>query len=123
MKLQPDLIQSQAVTGYGDGWISINGEKYTHSMILSSSGERRQWSCSDPMRLQASDFEFLASLDLEMIIYGSGDRLCFPDNQTLLPLIAKGIGIETMDTRAACRTYNILAGEGRKVAAALLLAA
>jgi uncharacterized protein len=56
-----------------------------------------------------------------MVIFGSGQRIRFPQAALLRPLIEQGIGVETMDTPAACRTYNILAGEGRHVIVALLL--
>ena len=121
MKLHPDQIQTQAVTGYGEGWIAINGEKFNHSLIISSSGHRSQWSFSDPRSLDEKAFNSLADMDIELVIYGSGNNLKFPPAEWLSKLTNKGIGVETMDTRAACRTYNILAAEGRKVAAALLL--
>ena len=63
----------------------------------------------------------LAELDPELVIFGSGVRLRFPRPEWLLDLMARRIGVETMDTAAACRTYNILAGEGRNVIVALLL--
>jgi len=121
MKLQPDRIQTLAVTGYGEGWIAVNGEKFTHSIVLSSLGDKREWHCTDPNALSDSIFAELAEMGVEMIIYGSGDKLCFPRLEWLSSLYKKGIGLEAMDTRAACRTYNILAAEGRKVAAALLV--
>jgi len=55
------------------------------------------------------------------VIFGSGSRIRFPQPAWLAPLIERRIGLETMDTQAACRTYNILSGEGRKVVAALLI--
>ena len=63
----------------------------------------------------------LAALEAEVVIFGSGSRIRFPPPAWLKPLIEKRLGLETMDTQAACRTYNILAGEGRNVIAALLL--
>ena len=64
----------------------------------------------------------LAAMNTELVIFGSGERLRFPNPAWIKPLVEKQIGIETMDTQAACRTYNILAGEGRHVAVALLIA-
>ena len=60
-------------------------------------------------------------MNAELVIFGSGKRLRFPQAAWIKPLIDKQTGIETMDTEAACRTYNILAAEGRRVVAALLL--
>jgi uncharacterized protein len=66
-------------------------------------------------------FAQLAELDVELVIFGSGERLRFPKPEWQTGLMERRIGLETMDTQAACRTYNILAGEGRKVAAVLLI--
>ena len=121
MRLQPDQIQTQAVTGYGLGWIALNGDKFTHSLIISSAGLRQKWPFSDPNSLGEMAFSGLQELDIELLIYGSGDSIVFAPAEWLRELTRRGIGVETMDTKAACRTYNILAGEGRKVAAALLI--
>ncbi len=79
------------------------------------------WNCTGFDALQASHFEQLAALNPELVLFGSGERIRFPKPQWLQTLYARRIGVETMDTQAACRTYNFLAGEGRKVLAALLL--
>ena len=121
MKLQPDRMDVQAVTGYGPGWIALNGEKLQHSLLITSTGERRDWSCQRFEDLGPAHFASLADLPVEMVIFGSGSHLRFPPPAWLAPLMAKRIGLETMDTAAACRTYNILAGEGRPVAAVLLV--
>ena len=57
----------------------------------------------------------------EVVLFGSGSRLRFAKPEALRPLIERGIGVETMDTAAACRTYNILVSEGRSVVAALVI--
>ncbi len=121
MKLQPDQFDVQAITGHGPGWIAVNGEKVTHSVIVGSRGERIEWPVTAFEGLDASHFAQLAQLDAEVVIFGSGGRIRFPQGAWLKPLIERRIGVETMDTAAACRTYNILAQEGRHVAAALLL--
>ena len=121
MKLQPDRSDVQSISGYGPGWVGVNGVKIAHSVIISSKGERIDWLASRFEDLAHEHFEQLAQLDCEVLIFGSGSRIRFPQAAWLQPLIARRIGIETMDTAAACRTYNILAQEGRSVAAALLL--
>jgi uncharacterized protein len=121
MKLQPDKSDVQSISGYGPGWVGVNGEKITHSVIVSSRGERIDWPSSRFEDLGPEHFAQLATLDAEVVIFGSGSRIRFPKAAWLKPLIAQRIGLETMDTAAACRTYNILAQEGRSVAAALLL--
>ena len=121
MKLQPDKFDVQSISGYGPGWIGVNGEKITHSVIISSAGERIDWPLDRFEDLGAEHFAQLALIDAEVVIFGSGTRLRFPNAAWLRPLMARRIGVETMDTAAACRTYNILAQEGRSVAVALLL--
>lgn len=121
MKLQPDKFDVQSISGYGPGWVGVGGEKITHSVILSSRGERIAWASGRFEELDAGHFAQLAQVDAEVVIFGSGSRIRFPKPAWLRPLMARRIGIETMDTAAACRTYNILAQEGRSVAVALLL--
>ena len=121
MKLQPDKSDAQSINGYGPGWVGVNGEKISHSVIISSKGERIDWPSSRFEDLGPEHFAQLAQLDVEVLIFGSGSRIRFPKAAWLQPLVARRIGIETMDTAAACRTYNILVQEGRSVAAALLL--
>ena len=121
MKLQPDRIETQSVTAYGSGWIAIQGEKITHSVLITSEGLRLDWNCQTFEDLGPQHFVQLADLDVELVIFGSGERLRFPKAEWQVALMQRRLGLETMDTQAACRTYNILAGEGRKVAAALLI--
>ena len=121
MKLQADQAQGPSLTGYGPGWIAINGEKVMHSMLLSSMGHRQAWGCEGFAGLGAAQFDCLADWGAELVLFGSGERLRFPQAQWLTSLYAQRIGVETMDTPAACRTFNFLAAEGRKVVAALLV--
>lgn len=121
MKLQPDKSDVQTITGYGPGWIAVNGEKITGSVLVGSHGQRIPWDCGAFADLGQAHFEQLAALTTELVIFGSGARLRFPPPTWLRPLIDRRIGLETMDTAAACRTYNILAGEGRSVVLAALL--
>lgn len=121
MKLHPDKIDGFAITGYDLGWVAVNGEKICQSTVIGARGQRIAWNCADFDALTPSHFEQLAALDGELVIFGSGQRLRFPRPEWLQSLILRRIGVETMDTQAACRTYNILAGEGRNVIAALLL--
>ena len=121
MKLQPDKSDVQSISGYGPGWVGVDGEKITHSVILSSAGERIAWPTDRFDDLRAEHFAMLAQVQAEIVIFGSGSRIRFPQAAWLQPLMARRIGVETMDTAAACRTYNILAQEGRSVAVALLL--
>jgi uncharacterized protein len=121
MKLQPDRSTAPTITGHGPGWVSVDGERIQHSVIVGSDGQRIAWSASTYEELGAAHFEAIAQLDVEVVIFGSGSRIRFPRPGWLASLGRQRIGIETMDTPAACRTYNILAQEGRRVAAALIL--
>ncbi len=121
MKLQPDKSDVQTLTAHGPGWVAINNEKVEGSVVVGSRGERFEWDCTSFDQISAEHFAQLAALGAELIIFGSGKRIRFPQAAWLQPLMAKRTGVETMDTPAACRTYNILAGEGRHVVAALLV--
>ena len=125
MKLQPDKTNVQSILGYGPGWVGLghNGvaEKIEHSMVIGSGGEKFDWNCPRFEDLTEAHFTQLAATQPELIIFGSGNRIrCVPP-ALLRGLMQQRIGIETMDTLAACRTYNVLAGEGRRVIAALLI--
>jgi uncharacterized protein len=121
MKLHPDVISVQSISGYGQGWVGIGSEKITTSVVIGSRGERFGWTCTRFDDLSAAHFAQIAAMNTELVVFGSGNQLRFPQPAWIKPLIDKQTGIETMDTQAACRTYNILAGEGRHVALALLL--
>jgi uncharacterized protein len=121
MKLEADHFDVQTIQSYGPGWVGVMGEKIQHSVIIGSNGQRVDWQCSRFEDLTASHFAQLAEFDAELIIFGSGSRIRFPQAAWLQPLMAKRMGLETMDTGAAGRTYNILAGEGRRVVVALVL--
>ena len=125
MKLQPDRLEVQSILGYGPGWIGLGSqgmaEKIDHSIVVGSRGEKFNWNCTRFEDLTAEHFALLVKTQPELVIFGSGSRLRFPAPAMLRALMEKRIGLETMDTLAACRTYNILAGEGRQVLAALLI--
>ena len=121
MKFQHESIDAQSISGYGPGWISVGPEKITDSVILSARGLRLPWHCARFEDLTPEHFAQLAELKAEVIVFGSGERTRFAPPAWLQPLMARRIGVESMGTQAACRTYNILVGEGRNVAVALLL--
>ncbi len=120
MKFQPDH-HGTAITGYGPGWIAIGGQRLHHSLVLRHTGERADWACAGFDELSEAHFTPLADARPELVVFGSGSTLRFPRPAWIRRLIETGIGVETMDTGAACRTYNILAAEGRRVVAALLV--
>jgi uncharacterized protein len=89
--------------------------------VIGSRGEKFDWDCQHFEDLTEAHFTLAAASKPELVIFGSGDRIRFAPPALLRALMAQRIGIETMDTLAACRTYNILAGEGRRVIAALII--
>lgn len=121
MKLLPDAASGPSITGYGPGWVSVNGEKFTAPLFVNAQSGVALWQCPGFEDLQAAHFDGFAELKPELIIFGSGERIRFPHPSCLQNLYAQRIGVETMDTHAACRTFNFLAGEGRRVIAALLV--
>jgi len=79
------------------------------------------WNVNEVSDVSINDFQRLSEIEAEVIILGTGSTLIFPPQSLTLPLIKKGIGLEVMDTPAACRTFNILAADGRKPLAGLIL--
>ena len=117
-------MDTLAVTGYDADWIAVNGVRHKSSLILSALGLLKPWDKSHFDQLQDSDLAQLLALKdegIELIVLGTGAKLRFLPPAWLKTLQTQHLGVECMDTPAACRTYNILAGEGRRVAAALLL--
>ena len=94
MKLQPDKLDVQAITGYGPGWVGVNTERVTHSVIIGSGGERIEWKASRFEDLGAEHFEQVAAVDAEVVIFGSGSRIRFPRPAWLKPLIDRHVGVE-----------------------------
>jgi len=124
VKLQPDRIEGvNAITAYVPGMVRVNAQPCTTSLVLPWRGPLLAWPCDAFEQLRAEHFEQLVALAPELVIFGSGLRLRFAAPALMRSLIERRIGVETMDTAAACRTYNVLAGEGRAVVAALLLEA
>lgn len=122
MKLHADQPNAlNTVTGYGPGYIEINKVRYTHSVLVMPEGEVLAWPASRFEDLAAEQFEPLLSYGLEVVLLGTGDKLRFPHPRLTAALARQHVGVDTMDMQAACRTYNILMAEGRKVAAVLLL--
>jgi len=110
-------------SSHGPGYVSVNGTRYEGSVLLCGREVVTDWAPDGFDGLSASQFECLANMDAEIVLFGSGERQRFPRPELLKPLIAKGLGLEVMDTKAACRTYNILVAEGRKVACGILIEA
>ncbi|MDE2075509.1 MAG: Mth938-like domain-containing protein [Burkholderiales bacterium] len=122
MKLHADRAEGvNVIHAYTRQSVSVNGQTYTRSILVPPSGDMIDWPVQSLADLTEAHFLQIAQAQPEVVIFGSGTTLRFPAPSLLRPLMAARIGIETMDTAAACRTYNILVAEGRRVMAALLL--
>lgn len=122
MKMHADRLEGvNAVFGHGPGEISVNNTVFRESVIVPWQGEIVPWGAATFDELTPAHFQRVADLKPELVIFGSGPRIRFPAAALLRPLIERGVGVETMDTGAACRTYNVLASEGRSVVLAALL--
>lgn len=122
MKLQlANLTQENLFTGYGEGYVVVNKQRYERSLVVMPERVIPDWPVGSFDQLDASHFEFLATLNPEILLLGTGKALRFPQSALTRCLTTKRIGLEVMDTSAACRTYNILMTEGRNVAAAVLI--
>jgi uncharacterized protein len=122
VKLQADSQAAfNTVSAYGPDYIEINAVKHDSSLLLMPEGPIETWSCKRFEDLTTGDFQQIAQKKPALVIFGSGKKIRFPRPELIAPLIQAKIGIETMDLQAACRTYNILMAEGRKVLAALLI--
>jgi uncharacterized protein len=109
------------ITGYGEGYVMVNGERRASSVVVLPD-RIEPWERKEFSQLTEADFQFLQGLGVEIVLLGTGARQRFPHPRLTAALAQAGIGLEVMDTQAACRTYNILVAEERKVAAALLFA-
>jgi uncharacterized protein len=121
MKLQ--LAQTEGwntFTAYGEDYVSVNAVRHQDNLIVLPYQLIEKWTPASFSTLSRADFDFLATLDAEIILLGTGKLLRFPSPELMQSLMQARKGIEVMDTQAACRTFNVLAGEKRKVAAALL---
>ncbi len=109
------------ITGYGEGYISVNHLPLNHAVIVLPEKLISPWTSADFAALTLADFALMIELKPELVVFGAGKVFRFPDVKIMAAFTQAKIGFEVMDTPAACRTYNVLASEGRQVAAALLL--
>ena len=121
MKLHLNNISGiNAFTGYGEGYVMVNRQRYERNLVVLRDRLVTDWQPAGFDDLEAGHFALLAELQPEIVLLGTGARLRFPQPELTRALYEARIGLEVMDLQAACRTYNILAAEERKVAAALL---
>jgi uncharacterized protein len=100
----------------------VNDRRLTASFILTPDTLIETWPMQEVARMTPDDLEPLFALAPELVLLGCGDRQTFPPAATLAACLSRGIGLETMTNAAAARTFNVLAGEGRRVVAGFVLA-
>ncbi|MYM82287.1 hypothetical protein GTP44_10025 [Duganella sp. FT50W] len=122
MKLhQSDTQKYQTVTGYDASGVEINAERYNYSLIVLPETPPRPLDAPTFEDLSAAHFDLIGQDNPDVVILGTGERQRFIHPRLTAALTLRRIGVECMDSQAACRTYNILMGEGRKVTLALII--
>ena len=121
MKIEREQVPGRnTFTGYGPGYVEVNRERHAASVVVT--GEQViPWSVRSADALTRADLDLIVEMAPEIVLIGTGASFVFPDPAALAGLNAARVGVEVMDTQAACRTYNILLGEGRNVVAALIV--
>ena len=109
------------LTGYGSGYLSVNGTRYEHALIVTPDAPPLPWAVTAVSDLSAEAAGLLLTGSPDIVIIGTGQTQIFPHPARLRPLIEARVGLEIMNTPAACRTFNVLVGEGRRVLAAIFL--
>lgn len=109
------------IRSYGPGQVQVNEAVYAASLVLSPDTLISDWAPRRFADLDTAHMDTALELEPEVVLLGTGARQQFPSRELMLALISRGIGLEVMDTASACRTYNILMAEGRKVVAALIV--
>ncbi len=122
MKLHAsDTQKYQTVTGYDETGVEINAQRYNYSLIVLPEIPPRAWDAPTFESITAEHFVTIGEDSPDVVILGTGARQRFIHPRLTAALTMRRIGVECMDSQAACRTYNILMGEGRKVTLALII--
>ncbi len=122
MKLHSDNNEKyQTVTGYDASGVEINAQRFNFSLTVLPEVPPRPWPVTRFEDLTAAHFEQIAQDRPDVVVLGTGARQRFVHPKLVASLSAMHVGVESMDSQAACRTYNVLMGEGRKVTLALII--
>ena len=113
--------EGYVITAYDSTNIVINGKSFRQSLIIAGDQVHDSWGVESISSLTNEHVDTILSFEPELILIGTGSDLTFPAVEAYAAIISAGIGVDFMDTGAACRTYNILMGEGRGVVAGLIL--
>jgi uncharacterized protein len=109
------------IESYRPGSVTINGQDYTCSVLIMPDRLISPWRPNSVSELTTNDFQDLLQFHPQLLLLGTGPKQQFPDNKLFSALFQNNIGVEVMDTAAACRTYTLLMAEGRQVIAGLLM--
>jgi uncharacterized protein len=109
------------IQGYGEGEIRINEVRYRESLLVTPDTLITEWGPRSVATIGPEDFRAVHDLDPEVVLLGTGEQQTFPGRELMLSVLETGVGLEVMDTASACRTYNVLMSEGRRVVAALII--
>jgi uncharacterized protein len=121
MKFHLSVNSGQNIfTAHGEGYVQVNDQRYERPLIVTPEQVLSDWPARSFAALTETDFSHFLSLKPEVLLLGTGNQHRFAHPQLYRALTAAGIGVEFMSTPAACRTYNILAGEDRKVVVGIL---
>jgi uncharacterized protein len=123
MKFHLSTSEGNVFTGHGADYVRLGVIEYRENLLVTPERIVTAWAPGGFETLTEGDFAAIAALEPEVALLGTGATLRFPNPRLTRPLIDAGIGLEVMDTPAACRTFNILAAEGRQVVAAMLVEA
>jgi uncharacterized protein len=115
------FAESFAISGHGPGFVQVGTTKVSTPLIVLPDKLIAPWVIANPASMTLEDFLPLAEQDLELVVFGSGATFRFPHPRIAAAFGARRVGFESMDTPAACRTFNVLLSEGRRVAAALIV--
>ena len=121
MKFELSAATGNVVTGHGPGWVRVGTIEYRQNLVLTAETVSPGWAPEGFDALAEPDFERLLEARPDVVLLGTGSTLRFPHPRLTRALAAARVGLEVMDTAAACRTFNILSAEGRRVTAALFL--
>ena len=112
---------SNVIQAYDDRGININGRRISQSLVIGKHHLHTDWPVASVENLTSELLQELLELQPEVILIGTGERIQFPHPQVYAHVVQQGVGIEFMDSGAACRTYNILLSEDREVIAGIIL--
>jgi len=115
-----DYGETKQFTAHAHDHVIVSGERFDHSIVVLAEAVREDWAVASFDELSEAHFTYFMDLKPDVLLLGTGPKQRFPHPRLYRALTDAGIGVECMDTPAACRTYNILVAEDRRVIAAIL---